>query len=87
MFIPEFVKEDTCVLVHNHLLTSPEAVLLSAKFTRARLLNAHRNLPDSISKVKVIFDCRGQTIDATAEKLLEAGALGVESHKVVQIQP
>jgi len=78
MFVPEFSSKDTFVLVHNHLLDSEKAVRLSATFTHARLHHASRHLPEGVSRVEVIFDCRGQNMNATAEKLLTAKALGAD---------
>ena len=79
MFVPEFVTDDGCVLVHNHDLTTHGAVDLVARFARARVAHGKLNLPKTRSRIEVVFDVRGQVVDDAAALLLSAEALGCAS--------
>ena len=76
MFVPEIVKDDCCILVHNHDLTTRSAVELAARFARARVAHGTLNLPETRNRVEIVFDVRGQEFDDTVALLLSAEALG-----------
>lgn len=76
MFVSEIVKDDCCILVHNHDLTTRSAVDLAARFARARVAHGKLNLPKTVGRIEIVFDVRGQEIEDTVEVLLSAEALG-----------
>lgn len=79
LFVPEMVRGDRCILVHNHDLTTCSGVDLAARFARARVAHGKLNLPDTISGIEVFFDVRGQALDDTVEIRLSAETLGCAS--------
>ena len=79
MFVPEIVKDNCCILVHNHDLTTRRSVDLAARFARARVAHGTINLSQTNSRIEIVFDVRGQKFDDTVEMLLSAEALGCAS--------
>lgn len=64
MITPEFVREEhgEFVFVANHNLETEDNVTMSIDYNRARILNARRQLPPTLSRCRLIYDVRGQTL-------------------------
>lgn len=79
MFVPELVRDDECILVHNHYLMSEESAKLSIMFSRARAKHARRNLPSEITNLKIVFDVEGQSLDSQLLRTFNSENLEIDS--------
>ena len=70
MFTPEFINDSKgeYVFVASHSLESQDAIELSVRYNKARIVFGSKHLPQHIKSCRIIYDIRGQSVTDLAIK-------------------